>query len=103
MWYLLLTDDHKHHADTVLVFTENVYEELKGNGIEPERVEFTDGSSCQYKGNVSFRDLAESEIPTDTFFRNKSWSGNLLFKYSMACTTLICTLVAWIIGLSEYI
>ena len=63
---VFITNNPKHHADSVRVFQKNKLNQLRAAGVKVTRcISWTDGAACQYKGKTSFRDIGMSELPTE--------------------------------------
>ena len=59
-----ITDDIKHDAHIVKMFTERSINVLKQNNVNIHKIiEFTDQAPSQYKNKTSFNYLADCDIP----------------------------------------
>ena len=60
-----ITDDLKHDAHLVKLFTSKSIEVLKAHNVEKQKIiKFTDQVPSQYKNKTAFNYLANSKIPT---------------------------------------
>ena len=71
-----ITDDMKHDAHIVKMFTEKSIQVLQNNNVNIHKiVEFTDKAPSQYKNKTAFNYLTTSQIPTQ-----KNYFGVSLVK-----------------------
>ena len=60
-----ISDDLKHDAHLVKLFTSKSIEVLKSNNVDIRKIiEFTDQAPSQYKNKAVFNYLANSKLPT---------------------------------------
>ena len=60
-----ISDDLKHNAHLVKLFTSKSIEVLKSNNVDILKIiEFTDQAPSQYKNKTAFNYLANSKLPT---------------------------------------